>query len=174
MDDLPSGDLVIRGRWPLPDWGGRQLRYGLPLMMVCGAALIFATTRWVSTGMPVGLQELNGIFAASGALVMATLAARFYDGTTIAANRERVVINRWLRTATSVPAADLASLKLSTRRARSRRGRNIDQHYVSFITRDGQCAMTLNWGPFTDYDLDQLAKVTGVRQDGGWFYTRAA
>ena len=174
VDDLPGGDLVIRGRWPLPQWRDRQPRYGLPLMMVCGAALIFAITRWVSSGTPLGLEKFNGILAASGALLMATIAATFYDGTTIAANRERLVITRWLREPTIVPVANLASLRLSNFQTRAPRGRLIDHHQVSFIAQDGQCILILSWGPFTDYDLDQLSKVTGVRQDGGWFYTKAA
>ena len=174
MDDLTTGDLVLRPAWPLPDWGGQRISYGLPLMMVLAAAVIFASTRWVGMGMPVGLQELNGVIALLSGLGLATAVANYYDGITIAANREHVVITRWLRTATILPVADLASLRLSAVQTRSPRGRLIDRHHVSFITQGGQCALTVDWGPYTDDDLDQLSKVTGVRQDGGWFYKRAA
>ena len=173
MDDLPNADLIIRGHWPLPDWGGRRIGYGIPLMLVLGAAVIFATTRWLTVGMPLGLTELNGVVAALSGLGLAIAAANYFDGITIAANRERVVITRWLRTATIMPVADLASLKLWNVQTRAPRGRLVDHHNVSFITQDGQSVLTVDWGRFTGDDLDQLSKVTGVRQDGGWFYKRA-
>lgn len=172
MDDLPAGDLLLRPSWPLPDWGGRRISYGLPLILILGAGVIFATTVSVSTGMTQGLP--SGVLLALGGLVLAAWTANYYDGITIVANRERVVVTRWLRTATIVPVADLASLTLSNVQTRSRRGRLIDQHLVSFITHDGQCILTLDWGRFKDDGLDQLSKVTSVRQDGGWFYTRAS
>jgi hypothetical protein len=173
MDDPPNGDLVIRGRWPLPDWGGRRISYGFPLMMALGAAVIFATTRWVSMGMLFGFEELKGVVASLSGLGLAIVVANYYDGIRIAANRERVVVTRWLRTATVMPVADLASLTRATVQTHFR-GRTIDNYQVSFITQTGQCVVTLDWERFTEDDLDQLSKVTGVRQDGGWFYKRDA
>jgi hypothetical protein len=172
MDALPNSEMVIRPSWPLPDWGGRRIRYGLPLMMVSGAAVIFATTRWVSVGMPLGVSELNEVVAALTGLGLAITAAIYFEGTTIAANRERVVVTRWFRVASIVPVADLASLTRSTVQVRGYRRRIVDSHQVSFITHGAQCLLTVNWDRFTDDDLDQLSKVTGVRQDGGWFYKR--
>jgi hypothetical protein len=174
MDDLPDGDLVVRPAWPLSDWGGRRIRYGRPLMMVSGAAVLFATTRWVSVGMPLALSELNEVVAALWVLGLAIAAAIYFEGTTIAANRERVVVTRWFQVASILPVADLASLTRSTVQVRGYRRRIIDSHRVSFITQGAQCVLIVNWDRFTDDDLDQLSKVTGVRLDGGWFYKRAA
>jgi hypothetical protein len=168
MDDLPE-DLVIRPSWPLPDFGGRRISFGYPLMMVPGAVLVFATTRWVIMGM----TEPALILVALGALALAIMTAYSYDGITIAANRERVVITRWLRAATIMPVAELASLTRSTVEIHAPR-RTFDERNLSFMTHEGKCILTLDWEKFTDDDLDQLCKVTGVRQDGGWFYKRVA
>ena len=157
----------------MPDWGGRRISYGVPLMMALGAAVIFATTRWVSMGMLLGLEELKGVVASLSGLGLAIVVANYYDGIRIAANREHVVVTRWLRTASIMPVADLASLTRSTVQTQFR-GRTTDNYHVSFITQNGQCVLTLDWDRFTEDDLDQLSKVTGVRQDGGWFYKRAA
>jgi hypothetical protein len=169
MDDPPNGSVILRPSWPLPDFGGRRISFGYPLMLLPGAVVIFATTRWVLTG----LTEPALIVVALGGLALAIMTAYSYDGVTIAANRERVVITRWLRAATIMPVVELASLTLSTVEIHSRR-RTFDERKVSFMTHEGQCILTLNWDKFTDDDLDQLSKVTGVRQDGGWFYKRVA
>ena len=167
MDGLPDGDLILRPSWPLPDFAARRISYGVPLMMVPGAAVIFAMTLWVSSGMAGGFP--TGVYVALAGFALAAWTAYGYDGITIIANRDRVVVMRWFRPATIMPVADLATLTRSTVETRTRR-RTIDDRKVSFITNEGQCALTVDWEKFTDDDLDQLSKVTGVRQDGGWFY----
>lgn len=174
MGERPSDDLVIRPSWPLPQFGRGRLSYGIPLTMVAGAILIFSLTRWVSIGMPTTEIELSGVLAVVVAAGAAVALAFVYDGVAITANRERIILKRWLQTPVVIPVVDLAAIQQSTQQVTGRNGRKYDQQIVSFIKQDGRCLTSLLWGQFTDEDLDQLSKVTGVRQDGGWFYKHSA
>jgi hypothetical protein len=173
VDDLREGDLILRPSWPLPDLAGRRVSYGFLLMMVPGAVAVLATTRLVIMSLMQDPAEPGYIVVALGGLAFAIMVANSYDGITIAANHQRVVVTRWFRAATVMPVSDLASLTRSTVEIHAPR-RTFDERQVSFITKDGQRALTVDWEKFTDDDLDQLSKVTGVRQDGGWFYKQVA
>jgi hypothetical protein len=73
-----------------------------------------------------------------------------------------------------VSLSGVVAIQLSTAQRTGQHGQKIDHAVVSFITQDGQVVASLDWGKFDDADLDQLSAVTGVRQDGGWFYKHSA
>ena len=83
MDTLPGDEVVLRPSWPIPELGSGRTAYGIPLMMVTGAFLVFSLTRWLAVGMPHTRTELSWILMALAAAGNALVLAFLYDGITL-------------------------------------------------------------------------------------------
>jgi hypothetical protein len=160
---IVSDEIEIGAHWPLPRFGIKRVRYGIPLM----AASFFSLAVMLGLYLPqVRDLRLFFIFAYPVmACILTTWGASYYDGTTIMANHDHITLQRWWRRPAVVPISEVARIVRLTVDEPSKNG-TTPRPALFFFNSDGRCVLSLFSARFDDRDLAQLWSTIGMEPEG--------
>jgi hypothetical protein len=171
MAKVVTDDLVIRAYCPVRQWGEGRTSYGIPCILIASGFLVVAFADALLgdplgtlLGSPLGAVKLfaGGVGLLAGAIFL----AYWYDGTALTANRDRIVLTKWLRQPRIIAVTDLGRVALCS----------VDNKFywsalhwpaIFFFNREGRCVMSL-YARFRDEDLGQLLAMIGIQPEGSW------
>jgi hypothetical protein len=172
MAKVVTDDLVIRAYWPLQESGEGRTSYTIHCFAVASGFLCVAFA-YALLGSPLDSQlgskdGVVNLFAGSAALFLVAIGlAYWFDGTALIANRDRIVLTKWLRRPRVVAVTDLRRIALCSTDNKWSMRFHIPQPAILFFNGEGRCVMSL-YGRFRDEDLATLWAIIGIKPEGSW------